>query len=273
MLTPGLIQNYQPATNELAGKAVLITGAAGGLGSSIARAASELGADLILLDKNERGLNTLHDEIEANTGTQPGLYPLDLAGATVDDYAQLADTLNDVFGQLHGLIHCAANLGQIAPMGSIDAKLWLSTFTVNLHGAMLLTQSVLPLMQQSKNASVVFTVDNKCKAYWGSYAVSKAAIAGMCQTLADELDADRSADNTFPVTCNAIDPGKMRSSLRSSAFPGEDPSALPDPATKVPAYLYLLSDQARQVNGHSFALDSTTLTCNEVAPQIAELED
>ncbi|OED42419.1 hypothetical protein AB833_07215 [Chromatiales bacterium (ex Bugula neritina AB1)] len=255
-MTPGPIQNYQPTETTLASRIVLITGAAGGLGSSIARAASVQGVELILLDKNERGLNALHDEIEANTGKQPGLYPLDLAGASADDYARLADTLHDVYGHVTGLVHCAANLGQIAPLTSIDTKLWLTTFSVNLHGPMLLTQSLLPLLKASGKGSVIFTVDEKCKAYWGSYGISKAAISAMSTTLADELDADKNADNTFPVTCNAINPGKMRTSLRSSAFPGEDPSTLPDPASKAAAYLYLLSSEARNSNGHSFSLDS-----------------
>jgi len=77
-----LISNYQPVENELADKTILITGAAGGLGSALATLCSDYGANLILLDKNEDALNELHDKIEASTGTQPGLYPLDLRGAT-----------------------------------------------------------------------------------------------------------------------------------------------------------------------------------------------
>lgn len=251
-----LISQYLPRPDALKGKTILITGAAGGLGSSIARSAGKLGSDLILLDHNERGLNTIHDEIEAITGTQPGLYPLDLAGANVDDYKQMADTIKDVFGKLDGLVHCAANLGQITPVLSIDAKLWQKTFTVNLHGPLLLTQAVMPLMRSTGSSRIIFTLDDKRKAYWGAYSASKAALEGMVKTLSDELDADRDTHKKMLITCNGIDPGKMRTSLRSSAFPGEDPFSLPDPADKVSAFLYLLSKDAADVNGRVFSLDS-----------------
>ncbi len=251
-----LISQYVPQTDALKGKTILITGAAGGLGSSIARSASTVGCDLILLDHNERGLNKLHDELEELTGNQPGLYPLDLTGANIDDYSRLADTIEETFGKLDGLVHCAANLGQITPVACIDAKLWQKTFTVNLHGPMLLTQAVMPLMRSTGSARIVFTLDDKRKAYWGAYSISKTAVEGLVHTLSDELDADRDTNNDMLITCNGIDPGKMRTSLRSSAFPGEDPSTLPDPADKISAFLYLLSKESSEVNGQIFSLDS-----------------
>lgn len=249
-----LISQYQPSPDALKGKTILITGAAGGLGASIARSAARLGSELILLDHNERGLNAIHDEIEGITGTQPGLYPLDLAGANIDDYHQMADTIKDVFGKLDGLVHCAANLGQITPVLNIDATLWQKTFTVNLHAPLLLTQAVMPLMRSTGGSRIIFTVDDKRKAYWGAYSVSKTALEGFIKTMSDELDADRDTQKTMLITCNGVDPGKMRTSLRSSAFPGEDPSTLPDPADKVSAFLYLLSAVSADVNGQIFSL-------------------
>jgi NAD(P)-dependent dehydrogenase (short-subunit alcohol dehydrogenase family) len=241
----------------MAGQVVLITGAAGGLGSSLARAVSSLGAELVLLDKHERGLNQLHDEIADNTGVQPGLYPLDLAGANADDYDTLAKTVADTFGKLHGVVHCAANVGQITPAQQIDIKHWVNTFNVNVHGPMMLTQSLLPLLGQTRNASITFTIDDKRSAYWGAYAASKAAIETWMLSLADELDGMRDDNGQLAIRCNAINPGPMRTTLRRAVFPGESPEEVPLPNTKVNPYLYLLS-QSCTSNREVFTLDPAT---------------
>jgi len=253
--SPNPIENYVAAEDSMQGKVVLITGAAGGLGSSLARTASRLGCELILLDKNERGLNALYDEIHHDTGIQPGLYPLDLGGATEANYEKMAATIDEVFGKLHGVVHCAANVGQITPALQIDISQWMATFNINVHGPAMLTRALLPLMRQSQNASIIFTLDNKQTAYWGAYGASKAAIECWMRALADELDGIRAEDNSMPIRCNAIDPGKMRTTLRSSAFPGEKPDEVPSPESKVGAFLYLLDNQSAKVNRQVFTLN------------------
>jgi len=122
----------------------------------------------------------------------------------------------------------------------------------------MLTKSLLPVMRKSANASIVFTTDDKTKAYWGAYGISKASILPAMQIIADELSSEGAKenliDNQLPVICNAINPGPMRTGLRSTAYPGEDPVSVPAPDEKVPAYLYLLSDMAREMNGQYIAL-------------------
>lgn len=246
----------ESAAISLTGQCLLITGAAGALGSAIALSAAAAGSDLILLDKNERGLNQVYDEIFRATGIEAGLYPLDLAGATVDHYHELAGVIEKEFGKLTGLIHCAAELGQLAPMKYADAAQWQKTFASNVHGPVFLTASLLPLLQQSAPASIVFTVDQKSKAYWTCYTATKSAVTATMKTLADELDADRDEAGQLRVTCNAVLPDKMRSSIRSSAFPGEDPDTVPEAQRHVAGYLYLISQNARDVNGKILDLTS-----------------
>ncbi|MDD5215691.1 MAG: SDR family NAD(P)-dependent oxidoreductase, partial [Methylococcales bacterium] len=75
---------------SLTNKVVLITGAAGGLGSTAALTLAKLGATIILLDKNLPKLEALYDKILAENGIEPILYPFDLAGASENDYVELA---------------------------------------------------------------------------------------------------------------------------------------------------------------------------------------
>ncbi len=251
---PELANNYQPEPDELAGKTILITGAAGGLGGAIAKSAAQFGAELVLLDNNQNKLNQIHDEIEAETGKQPGLYPLDLRGATIDDYKQLAQTIEEVFKGLHGIVHCAATLGQISPIDHLDAKSWQETFATNLHAPILLTRSLLPLMRTTGDGSIVFTTDRKTTAYWGAYGISKASTETAMRIIADELDTSTQPDNKAKLTCNAINPGPMRTNLRSSAYPGEDPNSIPTPEEKLAAFHYLLSDAGKSINGRHIEL-------------------
>lgn len=233
----------------------LITGAAGGLGSALARELAANGSELILLDKSQRGLNALHDELESSQQRAPALYPLDMAGATEADYAELAQIIDREFGALNGLIHCAAELGQLAPYSALDLKQWQRTFTVNLHAPVVLTRELLPLLKRATQppARIVFSIDDRASAYWGAYAASKAALSNVVATLSHELQP--ASDQPAQVTCNAVCPGPMRTALRVSAYPGEPPQNNPDPATKLAPYHYLLGDAGRTVNGRILHAD------------------
>src|SRR5690606_38095294 len=96
-----------PGEPALAGRVVLVSGAAGGLGSAAAVACAGAGATVVLLGRKVPKLNRVYDAI-ARQGPEPLLYPLDLEGASPDDYAELASRLQAEFGRLDGLLHCAA---------------------------------------------------------------------------------------------------------------------------------------------------------------------
>ncbi len=250
------IYSYEATSDALRERVILITGAAGGLGSALALAAARLGAELILLDKSQRGLNALHDTIEREALTPPGLYPLDLQGANVDDYAEMAAIVEKEFGALHGLVHCATTLGQLAPIEQTNMQEWAKTFQVNLHGPLMLTQAMLPLQRRSGRSAIIFTDNSRNKAYWGAYGASKAALRGVSSIIAAEV---ASTDADAPgLSCNLIDPGPMRTSLRASAYPGENPNHSPTPESRVPAYLYLLCQQGATTNGEHFGPPSET---------------
>src|SRR6478672_10167830 len=146
----------EAAGNPLAGRVVLITGAPGGLGSVAARACARAGATVVLLGRKVPKLNRLYDAIVAE-GPEPLLYPLDLEGASPDDYAELAARIEPELGRLDGLLHCAAEFRGLTPLLHTDPAAFARAIHVNLTAPAWLTQACLPLLLRAPDAAVVFT--------------------------------------------------------------------------------------------------------------------
>ncbi len=239
---------YTPAPDLLASRRILITGAGDGIGRTAALTCAQHGASVILLGRTAKKLEKVYDETERQGRPQPAILPLDLATATPSHYEQVAQTIENEFGRLDGLLHNAADAGTLTPLEHYTPDMWYRVMQVNLHAAWLLTRACLPLLHKSADASIVFTtadVGRKARAYWGAYGVSCFGLEGLMQILAEELaSAGR-------IRVNSLDPGAVRTGLRSRLYPGENRDALPAPETIMPAYLYLLGPDSRGVNGQA----------------------
>ena len=203
----------------LSGKTVLITGAAGGLGSALAQQCAGLGAELILLDKNRRGLGELSDRMTDQGFTPPGLYPLNLAAAGVDEFDDLLDTINSEFGGLNALIHCAVDFDSLQPFEQVQPQDWLQSMQVNVNAPWLLSCTLLPLLKRSENGHLLFMLDDLeavSDAYWGAYGAGKAALTGIVR----QFDA---ALGHSPITVHGIIPGPMRTGFRARVYHAENP--------------------------------------------------
>jgi NAD(P)-dependent dehydrogenase (short-subunit alcohol dehydrogenase family) len=250
-----LSASYEPPLDLLTGRVLLITGAANGIGRALAIRAAGHGATVVLLDKHVRGLEKVYDEIENNGGPQPAIFPLDLEGADPDHYQQLADTLEQTFGALHGVVHNAANVGKLAPVELYDIETWYRVMQANLSAPFLLTRACLPLLRKSGETSIIFSADRvgrQGRAYWGAYGVSKFGLEGLMQILAHETE------NTTGVRVNSLDPGAVRTGLRRAAYPGEDANQLPMPEDVVNAFLYLLGPESRHLHGRTLIVGGVT---------------
>lgn len=241
-------KTYQPATDALKDRVILITGAGDGIGKTVALGCAKYGATVILLGRQQKKLEAVYDAIVAAGGAQPAIVPMNLLTVTPDDTVGLAQTLQQEFGRLDGLLHNAAVLGERAPIEHYSPNVWLEVMQVNVNSAFLLTQSLMPLLKASSDASIVFTssgVGRKGRAFWGAYSVSKFATEGMMQVLADELDENSN------IRVNCINPGGTRTKMRAAAFPAEDSSKLKTPEDILPSYLWLLGPASREVHGQS----------------------
>jgi NAD(P)-dependent dehydrogenase (short-subunit alcohol dehydrogenase family) len=223
-----------------------VTGASGGLGRALALACAARGATLVLHGRVVRKLEAIYDEIVAAGQPQPTILPLDLAKAARADYDNVAGALRAQLGRLDGLVHTAAFLGSLGPIEHQAPETWRTAFDVNVTAALALTRAALPLLAAAPDACVVFTLDTRGiapRAFWGAYSASKAALAALAATLADEWEARTN------LRVNAVIPGAMHSPLRARSHPGEDKALLPSPAALVPLYLHLLGTQAKAESG------------------------
>jgi len=251
MTAPVSLAGWQPAADLLHERIILLTGAANGIGRALADAMARHGATVIMLDKDVHGLERAYDEIVAAGHTEPALYPMDLQGATPDDYMQLAETMQQEFGRLDALVHNAAHLGALVPFANYDNELWLQSIQVNLHAPYLLTTACLGLLNTGKDASIVIVSDatgRRGKAYWGAYAVAKAGMEAFMQILADELESNTS------IRVNSIDPGPVLTGLYRIAYPGTDSAGLLQPAAIVNPFLYLCSTASTDITGQQLSV-------------------
>lgn len=234
-----------PAVDALAGRVILVVGAAGGLGEEVARASAAAGATVVLLGRRVPKLNKIYDAIESAGGPQPALYPLDLEGAGPADYEQLADTIERECGRLDGIFHAAADFKGLMSVETTPAEDWVRGLHVNVTAPLLLTRACLPLLRKAPDAAVVIPVDDPqrvSKAHWGPYGVSQAARAGLIQLLGDELE-------NSPVRVHGIQPGPMRTSLRSKAYFAEDPAQWPRAGAYAAACVWLLAQGSGDARG------------------------
>lgn len=242
--------NYKVQEGELEGKVILVTGANRGFGLAITMDLAKAGATVIMLGRDLGSLEYAYDEVVDAGYKEPILYPLDLEGATPENYQELQDNILDKFKKLDGLIHNAAILGTQMPIDQYDIKLWYSTLQINLSAPFMLTQFLIPALMKSDDARILFlssTVGRKARAYWGAYSVSKFGIEGFAKTLSEELEKTQ-------ITVNTINPGKIRTEMRRTAYPAEDASTVPRPEEKSSVIVYLLSNEGSKINGEQLTI-------------------
>jgi NAD(P)-dependent dehydrogenase (short-subunit alcohol dehydrogenase family) len=208
--------------NFLAGRIALITGASRGIGAAVAKRFAMEGAHVILIARTIGGLEEVDDAIKANGG-QATLVPCDLTDFEALD--TLGPSLLERFDKLDVFVGNAGALGEMTPLSHYDAKAWHEVFDVNVHANWRLIRTLEPLLRRSDAGRAILVTSGAAanpRAFWGAYAVTKAAMETLAKVWASELE------NT-DVRVNILNPGATRTGMRAAAFPGEDPLTLKTP--------------------------------------------
>ena len=203
----------------LAGRVALITGASRGLGAAAAIELARLGAHVVITARTQGGLEETDDTIRAAGGTAT-LLPLDLREP--EKVEAIAPSIVARFERLDILVHAAGVLGKLTPVSHATAEDRTEVLAVNTIAAWRLIQSCETPLRRSDAGRAVFVTDIRASepfAYWGPYGASKAAAANLVLSWAGEVA-------TTPLRVNLFDPGPMRTRLRATAFPGEDPASV-----------------------------------------------
>jgi len=229
-----------PAEDENS-RIVLVTGASRGIGRAAALAFARAGAHVVALARTQGALEELDDEIRA---LRPGVEnPATLAPLDLRDFAaldRLGEALYRRWGRLDALVGNAGVLGLLTPLPHLDPKEWDDVMAVNVTANWRLIRSLDPLLRRSAAGRVAFLTSvaasrAQLRAYWGPYAVSKAALDALARTYAAETV------NTSNIRVMLVDPGPLRTLLRAKAMPGEDPSTLRTPEELAPKIVDICS--------------------------------
>ena len=242
-------RTYRAPTDLLAGRAILVTGATRGLGRAVALACAKHGASVVLHGRDSRLLDEIYDEISNINLPEPAILALDLSTAGWREYEHAANVIETQLGRLDGIVHCASHLEKLSSLEAQRIDEWQHMLRVNVIGPFALDQACARLLRNAPDASLVFTSETHASApsaFWGGYAVSKAAAETLAKIQADEWS------NHPNRRANVVIPGPIASPLRSRTHPGEMHSTLPKPEDVTALYLYLLGPDSREVSGQTF---------------------
>lgn len=224
---------------------VLITGASRGLGRALAAAFGAAGARLVLCARGEEDLHAAARELEeAGVGVEARAVDV----RDPEGMGLLVARATERFGRVTTLINNASILGPRVPLRSHPLEDWRRVLDVNLTGALVPIQAVLPGMRKARDGSIINVssgVGSVARERWGAYAVSKWAVEALSMNLALE-------EEEMGIRVNVVDPGRLRTEMRRAAYPEEDPSKPAPPEDAAPVFLWLASREARGVTGERF---------------------
>jgi NAD(P)-dependent dehydrogenase (short-subunit alcohol dehydrogenase family) len=220
-------------------RVALVTGASRGIGRAAALALARSGCHIIALARTVGGLEELDDAIKREGGSAT-LVPADLTDFPALD--RLGAAIATRWLKLDVFIGNAGLLGPLAPLGHVDPAAWDRVMAVNVTANWRLLRAVDASLRAAPAGRVVLVSSGAataCRAYWGPYSVSKAALEALARTYAAETE-------TTPIRVMLVNPGPLRTAMRAEAMPGEDPATLKTPQDLAPWFVKLSQPDWRE---------------------------
>lgn len=187
----------------------------------------------------------VHKQLSLSNSTVLAL-PCDISNS--QETQKFVEKVLDQFGHVDILVNNASRLGPRVSITEYPLNEWDETVQTNINGSFFITRLVLPTMIKRKSGSIInvsASVGKTGRAKWGAYAVSKFALEGFTQVLAEELKQHN-------ITVNSVNPGPMATAMRREAYPEEDQSILRTPEQVTDIFVYLASDDGVGISGQSF---------------------
>ena len=222
----------------LSGRRILVTGGSSGIGRALVRAYAAHGASVFAVARDEEGLR--------ETAAGAGRVTVVLADLAADPGRRAVATAVEHAGAaLDVAVHAAGALGPVgneARLVRYPAAEWYRVFEVNLSAVHFLHQRLAPFLERGHRPAVIgvsSTVGRTGRAGWGMYAISKHALEGWLEILADEWSG----------RVYSVNPGGTRTPMRAQAMPQEDPATLPAAEEIAPIFLRLAHPAAPEPSG------------------------
>jgi NAD(P)-dependent dehydrogenase (short-subunit alcohol dehydrogenase family) len=246
----------------------MITGASQGLGRELALLfAREGAAGLSLSARHGDDIRSVRDEVR-EVAPKANVLAIEADVSRPKDIERLIATTLDAFGgRLDVLVNNASTIGPSPMPYLLDYPLedFQNVLATNLIGPFLITKAALPAMIENGGSIINVSSDAGSTGYpgWGAYGISKFGVEGMSQTWASELE-------DTGVRVNWVDPGDMNTAMHRAAAPDEDPTEWADPAAVTEVFLFLASDESKEITGKRLQAQEDWKT---QAAESAEMKD
>ena len=212
------------ATKRLTGRTAVVTGASRGLGLAVARAFEAEGARVV------RAARSLGVDV-----------------AKPEDVTLLFSDLS----RLDILVQCAGVLTPRKPLQEVTPEEWRASMAVNLDGVFFCMREALRIMIQQKSGWIVNVasgVSNRAAPTWGPYAAAKWGVEGLTKLAAEE-------NGNHGINIVSVNPGRMRTKMRATAYPEEDPNTVKTPEETATFFVDLVAGEIPFTTGELLQVD------------------